>query len=351
MNEKTKSILYYCFIFILVATLGVLLFIDNRRSERIEAENTKIADQEAENRRLRTAMEDIAEQLLSSLENELKGYILWGDDQAAGSQGEKICTALVSQIEDAFLPQINEAFFDAGRTDDAYGIAIDAVNMGVSNEGLNEIMARTGAHQLVVGEDFDMPSDTMKINVPLTDEDGNTLRFAEQARSTLEEAKISGIAGRLYPGAYYDSVHFQLAFERAEGGQSFTVHAGTIVETESANPYRSYSPILFFSEYDSVTADQFIACMQEIIALYGDQTHYIVICFTKEGSEWDQALLQAFGNQYILQEKRAEDMTDGDCDALAAHIFSVLSSQGAFDAAQETVDTALEQLRQLNAGD
>ena len=352
MNEKAKNILYYAVIIVLAAVLSVLLFVDNQRSARIAEENEKSAmKQGAENKRLRAAGEEIYDQLLLSLESAPKGFVLWGDAQALGGRSGRLSLGLSNMIENAFFSQLMADFSNIGRMYNVSEIVIDVANMGVVNESLNEIMARTGTRQMVLGEDFDMPADTSGANIILKDEDGNTLRFASQTNAKFGEARIDGVAGKLYEGEHYDSLHFQLAFERNAEGKGYTVPAGTPVETEGASKYRSYCPVLFFPEYDGVTADAFVLLVQDFIALYGDHTHYIVVCVTEEGSEWDQALLQAFGNQYILVEKTAEDMTENDCDVLAAHVFSVLSSQGAFDEVKIAVDEAHEKLRQLNAGD
>jgi hypothetical protein len=257
--------------------------------------------------------------------------------------------SLSNKIEDAFFSQLMEDFSNVGRMYNVSEIVINVANMGVTNEGLNEIMARTGARQMVVGKGFDMPADPSRIDLTLEDEAGNTLRFAEQSNAKFGEARIGGVAGNLYAGEPYDSSHFHLAFERSAGGKETAVPAGTPVETEGANKYRSYCPILFFSEYDDVAADVFIGFVQDVIARYGDQEHYIVICVTEEGSEWDQALLQTFQSHYILVDKRPEDISESDCDMLAVHVYSVLSSQGAFDAVKDAVNDAHEKLLQLNA--
>ena len=352
MNEKTKNILYYALIIVLAAVLSVLLFVDNKRSTRLAEENEKSAmEQGAENKRLRAAGEEIYDQLLRSLESGQKGFVLWGDAQALGGRSGRLSLTLSNMIEDAFFSQLMEDFSNIGRMYNVSEIVIDVANMGVVNEGMNEIMARTGTRQMVLGEDFDMPSGKSGANVTLKDENGNTLHFASQTNAKFGTARIDGVAGKLSEGEPYDGLHYQLVFERNAEGNGYTVPAGTPVETEGATKYRSYCPILFFPEYEGAAADEFVACVRDLIALYGDHTHYIVICVTEEGSEWDQALLQAFGNQYILVEKTAEDMTESGCDVLASHVYSVLSSQGAFDAVKDAVNEAHEKLRQLNAGE
>ena len=349
MHEKIKSILYYILIFVLTAVLVGLLLVDHQRSARVAEENEKSAlEQGAETKRLRAAGEKIYDQLTDSLENALKGFVLWGDAQALDGKSGRVVLTLSSKMEDAFFSQIMEDFSNIGRMYNVSDIMIDVENMSVSNESLNEIMVRTGAHGLLVGEDFEMPSDTTPLNIVLTDGAGKDLLFAEQTYAKFGESWINGVAGKFYAGDHTDSLHFHLAFQRTTEGQRFTVPAGTPVETTSAKQYRSHCPILCFPEYDSITSDDFIAYMREIIALYGDQAHYILICVTEEGSEWDQALLQAFGSRYILYEKPADGITDSDCDALAAHIFSVLSSHGAFDAVQEAVSEAHEKLLELS---
>ena len=55
--------------------------------------------------------------------------------------------------------------------------------MSASNEGLNEIMVRTGAHQMVLGQELGLLSGNDKnsmVNVTLADEEGNVLHFADQ---------------------------------------------------------------------------------------------------------------------------------------------------------------------------
>ena len=74
---------------------------------------------------------------------------------------------------------------------------------------------------------------------------------------------------------------------------------------------------------------------------------YVVICTAEEDSELDEALREAFGDQYIRSDTYAYEMTEDGYKKLAEKVFDNLDSQGAFDQTKRQMETALKQLTEL----
>ena len=74
---------------------------------------------------------------------------------------------------------------------------------------------------------------------------------------------------------------------------------------------------------------------------------FVVICTAEEDSELDEALREAFGDQYIRSDTYAYEMTEDSYKKLAETVFEKLDGQGSFDDAKRQMETALEQLNDL----
>ena len=158
---------------------------------------------------------------------------------------------------------------------------------------------------------------------------------------------IDGVEGNLYTGTEsYDNLHSMLAFRRRASGKEYVIPAGEEVETASAKSYTEYYPVMFFSEQEGVSASEFVRCMQEITERYRRRKRNVVICVTAQGSEWDLALQEAFGDHYLRQDKPADEMAAEDYDALADRVFAAFEAQGAFNRVSKATQEALEGLQQ-----
>lgn len=65
-----------------------------------------------------------------------------------------------------------------------------------------------------------------------------------------------------------------------------------------------------------------------------------MICTTAEDSDYDKALRDAFGDRYFRNDKRANEMTRGDYEDLAARIYESFDKQGIFNRIKSAVETA-----------
>lgn len=318
---------------------------------------------EKEEEELYAAGNEIYISLLKELEDASPGFVCWGDAEMAGSAGGTLPFSFKKKIDKTYFSGLESGLKHTARIYDARIPGIDVVNMGAVNEELYEIMVRTGAHQMMLGEDFDMPAYNDRKNIMLVDNEGHTLLFAGQEHAYFGSITIDGIDGRFYAGdGSYDDVHPVIAFARNENGDGYVIPAGTEIEIGTAGMFRMYYPILFFSEMEDIEVSEFIECMREIISIYGKQeseddrdgdedslSNYVIICVTEKGSEWDITLREAFGGNYLRNDKFVDEMTSEDYDALANLTLQIFESQGAFDKVKKAVDEANEKLQQLDS--
>ena len=347
---------YFCAAGVVILfCLLVVMYVHERKQRAVRAEeNQQIAARiEEENGQRKGAVEEIYASMTEALAKGPAGFVCWGDGEMVGNQYGTLPSSLDHKIDETYFAQLRSAFLQAGGYD-ARVPGIKVVNMGASNEGLNEIMVRTGAHDMVLGEDLSLPSGNDKnsqVNITLTDENGNVMHFAEQKYAGFGKTTIDGVEGNLYTGTEsYDNLHSMLAFRRRASGKQYVIPAGEEVETASAKSYTEYYPVMFFSEQEGVSASEFVRCMQEITERYRRRKRNVVICVTAQGSEWDLALQEAFGDHYLRQDKPADEMAAEDYDALADRVFAAFEAQGAFNRVSKATQEALEGLQQGQQG-
>ena len=190
---------------------------------KIQSENQKIG-------------EEIYDDLLSAVQDSLQGIVCWGDESMVGNRSGSLSEMLDDVIDAALFDQFKKDLAHKARLYKNRELNVNVINMGASNEGFNEILTRTGAHQLVLGDEYTILSDKdARENITLADPAGNVMLFAEQKYALFGETTIEGITGRLYDGTgYYDPTHMKISFGRDYGGSAITVPAGTAVYTEGA---------------------------------------------------------------------------------------------------------------------
>lgn len=347
---------YFCAAGVVVLfCLLVVMYVQERKQRAVRAEeNRQIAARvEEENGRRKGAVEEIYASLTEELAKGPVGFVCWGDGEMVGNQYGTLPSSLADKIDETYFSRLRTAFLQAGGYD-ARVKGIKVVNMGASNEGLNEIMARTGAHDMVLGEDLNLPAGndrSSQVNITLADEKGNVMHFAEQKYAGFGRVTIDGIEGNFYTGTEsYDNLHSMLAFRRRTAGKEYVIPAGEEVETVGAKTYIEYYPVMFFSEQEGVSASEFVRCMQEITERYRRRKRNVVICVTAQGSEWDLALQEAFGDHYLRQDKPADEMAAEDYDALADRVFAAFEAQGAFNRVSKAAQEALDALEGLQQG-
>ncbi len=331
---------------VLAAILTLALISDRRKgAERAQAVS-RAAEQEREvTEERRQAGEAIREGVARSIQDSFPGVVCWGDQSMLGNRYGNLPAELDEALDGELFSAIESDLTGKMRLYSAQRLKVEVVNMGVSNEGFSEILARTGARQLVVGEAMTIPAGTDRQDIDLTDAAGNAMRFAEQSRARFGETKIAGVTGRLYDGkGRYDKAHVKLAFGRDRAGQAVTVQAGTPVYTEGATQYRAFIPVLFFAEDEGVDAGAFVAGIIDILSAHGSGP-YVLICTTQKDSDWDRALTETFGDRYIRNGKAVTAMKTGDYEALAKSAFANLKAQGVFDEIIRAVDAARAEIQ------
>lgn len=347
-----KDKLYTVAIVVSLLALVTLVINIQRRQARVEEANHAVAvEAEADIQRRRAGGGEIHARLLSALSAGPRGFVCWGDGNAAGNSRGSVTAAFADRVDDVYFAPLRGEFSRRAAMYDAGGFEIDGVNMGATNEGFYEILARTGAHRLTLGADLELPGAVERVNLSLVDGDGRPLYFAEQTRAKFGTVTVGGVEGQIYSAkAAADADHPQNFFARSTVGEARAIPAGTEVHAEGATQYRSCYPILFFGESEALTPEEFIGGLWEVVSLYGEQgRYYAVLCVTAAGSPWDGALSEAFGERYLRCDKPVGQMTARDYSALAETLLDCFQRQGAFDAVQTAVDAALEELKGLDS--
>lgn len=325
---------------VMAGIVGTLLFV---RKSGIEANESPTPTQ---TRDAATDMQIVGEEIYKNLVSAIQqsgfaGIVCWGDESIAKGA---LPDMLESEINNRLFDEVRSELFKKADVLNARGLKIQVVNMGAEQEGFHEILTRTGAEQLTLGEDFIIPEGRNRTNITLADPNGATMLFSVQRYAKFGETMIGGVAGRLYDGdGYYDEEHKKLAFVRDKKGSEVTVPKGTPIYTEGARNYRDCIPVLFFAETEDISVEEFKAGIEAVLAIYGNGT-YVLICTTQDRSEWDRELTDTFGDRYIRNDKNIEEARGEDDQRLAELIYANLKDQGLFDGMIEAVGRARRKL-------
>ena len=327
-----KNIIFAIISIVLSAFLATMLIIDHRKETERAIEAERIAMQE---RRItyekQQVGEEICDDLIESIQNSFPGIICWGDESMVGNRRGNLPSKLDEITNTSLFETIESDLSNRTKLLNIRGLNIQIINMGVAKEGFYEILTRTGARQLVLGDEYTIPASTERNNITLADTNGRTMLFAEQRYALFGDTTISGVTGRLYDGnGYYDSEHMKLSFGRDRPGTEIVVPAGTPVYTAGAAQYQEYIPVLFFAESNEISIEEFIEGINDVLSLYGNDT-YTLICTTKDGSTWDVELKNAFGSHYIRNEIGFDFMREENYQSLATSTYENLKNQGLFD--------------------
>ena len=351
-GDIVRNVLIDLLIVGLIAAL-VFFYMTNIRSEtdRLAYDRDKAQEADEIAKLKREQGSDILNELLSALEVTTEGIVFWGDDSLTAGRGSSLPEQLSRQIDDAVFSSIASDFSTIARVRDVSRLTIPVYNMGVSDEGMGEIMVRCGAWGLQLAESFDLPAEVIAHDVELQDTFGRPLRFARQKSVKFGRTTIQGVSGDLYTGSEaYDSQHIRLAFARSEAGEARTFPAGTALQTEAAEQYRSCAMVLFFHEPEDMDDGTFVECLKQMLDRQtGDAQRYAVVCTTEAGTALDLALKQAFGDHYVRNEKAADDMRITDNIQLARLVYAVLDQYGLFDDARASIQVAHEALERVDA--
>lgn len=363
-KERAFQIIVWGGCVVLAIALIVLVLTDRNKRQKmvheaqVQSQLQKDEDDAINNEEL-AKVKEIYDNLL--LELELPSFVCWGDGEMAGSDKlsfpivfDKLSKELLfSDLSDRFKEFIGE---------DSKDLPSFVINdMSIVNEGMNEILTRSGVHDLVIGEWALIPKEKEPVNIVFRDdESGTTLLFSEQKSSRFGTIEIAGVTGSLVAGdGEYDERHRKVAFVRDKEGDSVQVGLGTPVEAENMTKYIGDVPLFFFEEGLSNTVnstEEFVSDLESFVEKYTEidseneessELPYIIICTAEVDSEVDNLLRDAFGDKYIRNDIPASEMTEEEYKKLAEIVYNNLDSQGCFLEIEDRITKATEQLIEL----
>lgn len=286
--------------------------------------------------------------------------VCWGDSEMAGTKENSLAKGLAEVVNEELYGSLMKAFSKYLTEGEHDTPSIQITNLGVSGEGMRQILVRAGVNDMEVGEWTQIPGDTEPVALTLMDDEAwenkDELRFAKQSDVSFGQVWIADIEGTLVQtDDWYDSNHPRYAFVRDEEGDGKGVSSGTTVEIESATRYIGDTPIFFFSGNITRSVDGFMSDVIDLVDRYAgsddddeedDEEDYyarpfVVICTTVENTELDKAMRNEFGDRYIRNETPANSMTSRAFNLLAQRVYDNLDGQGCFDSAKEKIAKAL----------
>ena len=340
---------------ILLVVLVVVVLLERKkyRDHIMEIQQQIQLQEDAESVDFAEMDKEVFGELVSTLK--LRNFVCWGDNEMAGEENLSLADELEHLSNVQLRKWLEDDFSDILSSESDKVPTITAHNVGVSNEGMREILVRAGVDELEVGEWALIPSEKQSINLVLRDKDhGDVLHFAEQEGIDFGNVRISEVEGKLVVGdGEYDEDHPRFAFLRNEEGESFQVGTGTKVEIELASDYIGCVPVLFFGEESVESIDEFVSDLEKLIERYTDYEEdvslkdqtFVVICTTEEDSELNEALQDTFGSHYIRNNVLLEDMTKQDYEDLAQVVLASFDAQGAFREIKEAILNAAQKKR------
>lgn len=332
----------------MIAVLAWLFWMNHQRSVERESQYEQ---KEGEAFESRNDNKKLGSEALEYLRENMDttDLVVWGDRLAAGNRDGVPAEFLQKTINERLIDKIAGELVTAGALSRPSSLWIRVQDMGVINEGMNEIMARAGTLQIKTGNEITLPeyADGKYLDLDIVDEQGNQLMFAKQRSAEIGKVTISDVEGHLYDGSeWYDEKHARLAFSRDQNGEQITIPKGSAIKLDCAEKYRDHTPILMVEDGGEAGFDASrINDLQEILIRHNsvgnlDEDIYVVVCATEEGSEADDKLSELFGDHYLRAEPDIDEMTEDDHAELTDRIYDCLDEQGKFDKVREAVEEA-----------
>lgn len=381
---KNKKLWFQIVAWLLCVVLGYGLYNmvreDNAKSaERIAQLQMQAANMEQTDGEKSEALADIYDKFYSQLDN--PQFVCWGDSAMAGSRDSSLAISLQKVVDENLYSQLSKSFSQVIEKEDFSIPSVKVHNMGVSNEGMRQILVRAGVNIMDLGEGIEIPTGNDPVTVRLMDEEAwnsedkeAQIKFAKQRDVSFGKVWISGIEGSLITtDDWFDSTHPGYAFSRKDEGDWTRVGSGTEVEIESATKYRGEIPIFFFENDSGRSVDGLVSDMEKLVERYAntideddndedesddnsvDETAeeesynlpYVVICTTADNSNLDKALKNKFGNCYIRNDQYSNEMTDRMYKKLAQQVYDNLDSQGCFTDIKASIVVAIQEADNL----
>ena len=302
----------------------------------------------------------------------------------AGSRESSLSIALEEVVGENLFSDLSKTFSRVLEKDEYTLPSVTANNMGVTNEGMRQILVRSGVNILDLGEGIEIPAESNPVTVRLMDEeawnsiedDENAqIKFAKQRDVSFGKVKISGIEGTLITtDDWFDSTHPRYAFIRDSEGDWQRIGSGTEVEIETATKYLGDIPIFFFENDSGRSVDGLVSDIDKMVKRYANtevnrddseeeesqekentetvdehayNLPYVVVCTTTEGSALDKALLSKFGERYIRNDGYSNEMTSRTYKKLAQQVYDNLDQQECFTDIKAKIVLAIQEVEGL----
>ena len=360
LKENWVQIAAWALCVVLAVGLVIMVRVDRKRSrEHIQEMQQQAIEAEAANSEKLKVLEDLYDQFYSQWD--IQSFVGWGDSAMVGNKYFSFPGAFRSVAEKNLFSPLTRTFSKVLSGEEYKTPSIDITNMGVSNEGMRQILVRAGVNKMKVGDTIIIPEGTDPVTVRLVDDEVQTsgksndeILFVKQKNVTFGKVWISNIEGALVEtDNWFDSSHPRYAFVRDEKGNSQSVESGTDVEIESATKYIGCVPIFFFENNTGRSADGFVSDVENLALRYADlddkesgvgtdsensyDLPFVVICTTDADSDVDKAMREAFGDRYIRNESTTSEMNEQAYKKLAQVVYENLDEQGCFDEAKEKI--------------
>lgn len=335
--------------------------------------------EETDTQKLETQI-DIYDRLYAQVD--VRSIICWGDNAMAGNNTISLPTVLKRVIEENLFSGLQKTFSHVFE-DGEYSIpSVTVNNMGVTNEGMRQILVRAGVNTMEVGERIDIPWSTDPVTIRMMDDEAwsklsdknkeEQLKFAKQKKVSFGKVWINDVRGSLVTtDDWFDSNHPRYAFVRKEEGDNTRVDARTEIEIETATKYLGDIPVFFFEDDSGRSVDGFVSDIESLVNRYAINSQseteggepyeteeknvqkksydlpFVVIVTTIEDSDLDKALEKEFGERYIRNDGYASEMTERTYKKLAQQIYDNLDQQGCFTDVQAQIMIAIEEADNL----
>ena len=388
-------------IVILLLLLGGL-FVMHRQTSRarsleLQKRSEELREEQKAQELAETEKADIYHEMIA--DPGVRDLVMWGDGDMAGTEAGSLVASLSGKLYDRLAGAVTDLFpnavkyeeeaLEAEKAEDPDSSDSDpdsgsdseeeitgprftynVYDMGIINEGMQEIFARAGVVDVKTKAWMRIPSSREAADLELVDSSFKTLFFAAQTPPKFGTVTLADVEGILSSNGSYDDLHPRFEFVRSEEGDAVSVQAGTPVNFESVSKYDDCVPVLFFDEETVTDPGTFLDYVRELVESDDSDTSddgeeesdagstgpapeieettaatdlpgaFVIICTTQEGSELDEALSEAFGDRYIRNDTARDHMTGEDYDLLADRVLEQLDRQGYFKGFNEAVRKA-----------
>ena len=157
---KNKKLWFQVFAWLLCIALGYSLFNtvleDNaKNAERFAQLQLQAANMEQTDGEKSEALADIYDKFYSQLEN--PQFVCWGDNAMAGSRESSLSISLQKVVNDNLYSQLSKTFSQAIEDEELTIPSVKVNNMGVTNEGMRQIVVSAGVNIMDLGEGNEIP--------------------------------------------------------------------------------------------------------------------------------------------------------------------------------------------------